>query len=125
MDLVQEYLEQFDEPKHAFEITEYIVKFYPSTSLRSIYVSMLERKQRFKDFGNRFWGLHTKNYSSFIRKKTPKSLHQSIREYWKKHPQATQFEVVEALTARYNLNISQVQYSMQILINKNVDLENY
>ena len=124
VDLVQKYLEQHEVPKHSFEITEYVLQFYPSTNLTSIYTSMLDRKHRFKDFGNRFWGLHSKNYDSFISKQLPKFLHKSIREYWKKHPEATQFEIIEALATRYNIYPSQVQYSMQLFMTKSAEFKN-
>ncbi len=60
-DIVEEYLKQFDDPKHIEEITEYVCKFR-NTSLKNISSNIrMEENNRFIFFKSNFVGLKSKS----------------------------------------------------------------
>lgn len=71
-DLVESYLNAFDEPKHISELTEYVLKYRPKSNLYSINTNLCsEPTQRFQEFKGGFWGLHHKKYENIDFKNIP------------------------------------------------------
>jgi len=66
--IVEEYLLQFDEPKHISEIAKYVIRFRPNTNTRSIIQNLkLDKSKRFVLFKNSHIGLNCKmNYYNNI-----------------------------------------------------------
>lgn len=59
-----EFLEQFDTPKHITEITEYVLKYRPSSNDKSIYYNLrIDESETFIFFKNSYVGLKKRNYS--------------------------------------------------------------
>lgn len=59
-----EFLEQFDNPKHISEITEYVLKYRPNSNEKSIYYNLrIDESETFSFFKNSRVGLKNKNYS--------------------------------------------------------------
>lgn len=64
--IVEEFLQQYDEPQHMDDITRYVQK-YRNTDKKTISANLgLEKSNRFKFFGRQMWGLSTKEYTSSI-----------------------------------------------------------
>ena len=63
-DIVEEYLLQFDEPKHLFEIEKHIIRYRPNTNALSIMQNLrFDKSKRFVLFKNSHIGLNCKmNY---------------------------------------------------------------
>lgn len=64
-DLTAGFLAQFDEPQHIKDITKYVLQFR-DTNERSI-ASTISSGEQFEKFGNGFFGLKDKSYSSWKR----------------------------------------------------------
>jgi hypothetical protein len=61
--IVEEFLQQYDEPKHMDDITQYVQK-YRNTDKKAISANLhLEKGNRFKFFGHHMWGLSAKEYT--------------------------------------------------------------
>lgn len=59
-----EFLEQFDNPKHISEITEYVLKYRPNSNEKSIYYNLrIDESETFSFFKNSCVGLKNKKYS--------------------------------------------------------------
>ncbi|WP_320053164.1 hypothetical protein [uncultured Acetobacteroides sp.] len=62
-DIVEEYLRQYDEPKHLDDITQHVL-LYRNIDKKTISANLqLENSNRFKFFGRQMWGLSTKVYA--------------------------------------------------------------
>jgi hypothetical protein len=62
-DLAEEYLLQFDEPKHINDITEYVLKYRKDTNAKSIHYNLrAEDNSRFKFYRHWYVGLESKDY---------------------------------------------------------------
>ena len=112
-DITEEYLKQFNEPKHILEITAYVLKYRPDTNSNSVNGNMQANRDRFKEIGNGFWGLPSKNYDSFTYNKVPKFLNRRIDEFSETHPNITESKLIEILAETYNLKNIQIQYYIQ------------
>lgn len=65
-DIVEEYLQQFSEPKHYYDITDYVLRFRPNTTYRSVHGNLqAEESGRFIEFAGGFWGVADRSYSHF------------------------------------------------------------
>lgn len=59
-----EFLEQYDNPKHISEITEYVLKYRPKSNEKSIYYNLrIDESETFRFFKNSYVGLVSKRYS--------------------------------------------------------------
>lgn len=59
-----EFLEQYDNPKHISEITEYVLKYRPNSNEKSIYYNLrIDDSETFSFYKNSYIGLKRKKYS--------------------------------------------------------------
>lgn len=61
-DIVEEYLQLYDEPKHMDDITQYVQKFRNTDKKTILSNISLEKSKRFKFYGRQMWGLSSKEY---------------------------------------------------------------
>ena len=65
-DITQEYLRHFPEPKHFYDITDFVLRYRPDTSPRSVHGTLMaDESGRFKEFPGGFWGLAERSYQGF------------------------------------------------------------
>lgn len=58
-----EFLEQYDNPKHISDITEYVLKYRPNSNEKSIYYNLrIDESETFRFFKNSYVGLVSKTY---------------------------------------------------------------
>jgi Sigma-70, region 4 len=112
-DMTEEYLKQFNEPKHILEITEFVLKYRPDTNPNSVNGNMQANRDRFKEMGNGFWGLPLKNYDDFVSNKVPKFLSKYIAEFHEESPNTLENILIERFAEFYNLKNIQVKYHIQ------------
>lgn len=112
-DIAEDYLKQFNEPKHILEITEVIIKFRPNTNANNVNTNLQLNKDRFKEIGYGFWGLPSMNYDSFTYQKVPKFLNRRIYEFKEQNPEITESELINIFAEKYNLKKVQIQYYIQ------------
>jgi hypothetical protein len=72
-DIAEEYLQQFSEPKHYYDITDFVLQYRPATSPKSVHGNLqADESGRFREFLGGFWGLAEKNYGHFQARQLPK-----------------------------------------------------
>jgi hypothetical protein len=72
-DIAEEYLQEFSEPRHYYDITDFVLQYCPATSPKSVHGNLqLDESGRFREFLGGFWGLTEKNYSHFQARQLPK-----------------------------------------------------
>lgn len=114
--IITEYLEEFDEPKHIFEIYEHTKSFRPNTYVRSIIDNLkADGSNKFIFFNQGFIGIKTKN-DLYNRKKyneLPRQLGKKIISMHKKGYPI--LEIKDFLHKKYLLNYKESDYIMQNL----------
>lgn len=117
--ITEEFLEQFDEPKHIAEIAAYVLKFRPKTNERSIFSNLqLEQNGKFTLYNGVFWGLSDKNYSP---EKTqfnnmPASINRLIFKYLRKSGGASFNHLIRYFCHSLQLKEVQVDYQLRKLL---------
>jgi hypothetical protein len=117
--IIEEYLEQSDEPKHIFEILNYVLKYRPQTNERSVIGNLqLEQNGKFLHFNGAFWGLTDKHYPQ---KKTkfnsiPPSINRKIYIYLRKNGSTPFDQLIDYFSQSLQLKDVQVNYQLKKLV---------
>jgi hypothetical protein len=116
-DIAETYLNQFDEPKHISELTEYVLKYRPKSNFYSINTNLLaEPTKRFQEFKGGFWGLYHKKYENIDFKEIPTFFLRYVK-IMIRAAEKSEYEIILAnLCKKFGLKSVQVQY----LIEKNI-----
>lgn len=117
--IVEEYLEQCDEPKHISEILSFVLRFRPNTNERSVIGNLkLEQNSKFKDFGGNFWGLSVQDYGSrqVEFKKIPPAFTRLVSILLRKKGRILFHQIVEHFCQSLGLKDVQVDYQLRKLI---------
>jgi hypothetical protein len=80
-DIAEEYLKKFNEPKHYYDITNYVLTYRPSTSPMSVHYNLSLNSKRFKSFKGGFWGLIGTEYEEVKRKIIPKDCYMILKSF--------------------------------------------
>jgi hypothetical protein len=101
--IAEEYLNDFDSPKHIFEITEHVNKFR-NTNAKSIITNLkLVESSIFVFFNQSFVGLKSKKYQQEYYD-LPKFINKSIIGYIRKHNEVSQDKLIEFIESKIRLN---------------------
>ena len=117
-DIIEAYLEQFDEPKQIDVIVRYLQIYRPSASSNSIRTNMGVDKERFQSFPNHFWGLTTKRYDLRFLNKLPAPFSYSFKKALQAHVDKTETEFVQILVDEYHLHPTQLNYCIDLRIKR-------
>lgn len=128
-DLVEMYLDKFDEPKHIFEVAEFVTK-HRDTSLSSIYGNLQsDPHERFILFGYGFVGLNNKNYdpeSTKFKGIPPHTFRGFKKKFFKNGKSIYSYEeIVSLLANKFSLKEVQIRASLeQRIANNSFTLKN-
>jgi RNAse (barnase) inhibitor barstar len=112
-DIIEEFLNQSNEPQHVLAIKEYVATYRPETTCNSVNSTMLLKPDRFKDMTCWFYGIPSKTYSSFSCIKVPKFFNKRILEFIAANPDVSELEMTENLAEKYGLRTIQIKYYIQ------------
>ena len=119
-DMIEAYLEQFDEPRQIDEIVGYVQIYRPSASSNSIRTNMGVDKERFLSFSNHFWGLTTKGYDLRFLNELPAPFSYSLKKALKLHEDKTEAEFLQILEDEYHLHPTQLNYCISLRIKRGI-----
>ncbi len=128
-DLVERFLENFEEPKHIYEIAKFVTK-HRSTSLSSIYGNLQsDPHERFILFGYGFVGLNNKNYdpeSTQFKGIPPHAFRGFKKKFFKNGKSIYPYkEIISLLANKFSLKEVQIRASLeQKIANDSFTLEN-
>ena len=109
-DLAEEFLSKYNEPKHYFDIFEYISKFRPETNANSINSSLqLDTSDRFTEIGYGFWGVKDRNYLAVNINPIPKFFIRRISKIINNGETYVEVDLVHNLAAKFDIQIAQVR----------------
>ncbi|MDX2135199.1 MAG: hypothetical protein SFV52_10440 [Saprospiraceae bacterium] len=103
-DIAKEYLQQFSEPKHYYDITNFVLLYRPDTSPKSVHANLqYDMSGRFREFAAGFWGLTERDYGDFQpRRFTPQVL-TYFKAWLSNNPNASLEDAVEYLSRRWHV----------------------
>ena len=123
----EEFLEQFDTPKHIIEITEYVNKFRSTNAKNIISNLKLDESQNFIFFNQSFVGLDSKKNSEtyIVFENIPRFLGKKIMTKVRKVRQIDYDELLNYISINLPIGKNHIQYIVQQLVNdKYLKLEN-
>jgi len=121
-DIVQEYLEMHNEPKHLYEITRYVNQFR-NTQLDFIRINLrLEAKKRYILYPHKFIGLVSKvaGYKKFEVNEIPQDIIFRINKHIKKSGDQTLTAIIGEFSSKMNILPIQVEYILMSAVDKNI-----
>lgn len=103
-DITEEYLQQFSEPKHYYDITVFVLRYRPDTSPKSIHANLqYDMSGRFREFTAGFWGLAERNYGDFQARRLSPHVFSYFKAWLIGHPDASAEDAVEYLSKRWQV----------------------
>jgi len=117
--IVEEYLAQWDSPKHISEITAYVQRYRPTTNEQNVIGNFkLAKNGKIQSFSNGFWGLFTKNYDPEWKqyKAPPPHIHNYILRYLAKNGEVPIEQLMSHFTQTYELAEIQVDAKLETML---------
>ena len=128
--IVEEYLEQFEEPQHIFDILEYTLKYRPETNFKSLDSNIkLISDSEIKSCGNGYWRLKNKSIpENFTIVPIPKSITRMLKSNYFHNSNIISYQtLIKNLMSKYSITFVQARYFIQTKIEQGtlgIDKEN-
>ena len=109
-DIAEEYLQQFSEPKHYYDITDFVLRYRPSTSPRSVHGNLqADESGRFIEFLSGFWGLAERNYGDFQTQPMSNHALDHLKAWLTAYPDGIVEEAIEHLSQKCQVQPVQIR----------------
>jgi hypothetical protein len=109
-DIAEEYLHKFSEPKHCFDITQFVLKYRPDTTMKSVQTNLhYDESGRFQEFSAGFWGLSDQIYHNFNASPMSNHTFTYFKLWLSLNPGGSPEEAIKHLSERCNVQPVQIR----------------
>lgn len=109
-DIAEEFLGKFSEPKHCYEITEFVLQYRPGTTMKSVHTNLLyDESGRFKEFSAGFWGLSNRLYQDFTINPISNHTLTYFKKWLNRNSESSPEDAVTHLSEKYDVRPVQIK----------------